>query len=42
MRQSGLLLDDNNDVSEDCLTRPLVRDWAAILLREVHCMDDIL
>ena len=24
MRQSGLLLDDNRDVSEACVTRPLV------------------
>ena len=27
MRQSGLLLDDKRDVSEACVTRPLVRDW---------------
>ena len=26
MRPSGLLLDDNRDVSEACITRPLVRD----------------
>ena len=26
MRQSGFLLDDNRDVSEACVTRPLVRD----------------
>ena len=24
MRQSVLLLDDNRDISEDCITRPLV------------------
>ena len=24
MRQSGLLLDDNRDVSEACVTRPLI------------------
>ena len=27
MRQSGPLLHDNRDVSEACVTRPLVRDW---------------
>ena len=26
MRQSGLFLDDNRDVSQACVTRPLVRD----------------
>ena len=29
-KKSGLLLDDNRDVSEACVTRPLVRDWGVI------------
>ena len=35
MRQFGLLLDDNRDVSEACVTRPLVE----IVSEDVTIMD---
>ena len=38
MRQSGLLLDDNRDVSEACVTRPLVRD-CVFVSTENHVLD---
>ena len=34
MRQSGLLSDDNRDVSEACVTRPLVRDWFSVSIQK--------
>ena len=36
MRQSGLLLDDKRDVSEACVTRPLVRDWFFVEIWKVE------
>ena len=33
MRQSGLLSDDNKDVSEACVTRSLVRDWFSVSIQ---------
>lgn len=35
-KKSGLLLDDNWDVSEACVTRPLVRDWGVISVVRVQ------
>ena len=38
MRQSGLLLDDNRDVNEVCVTRPLVTD-CVFVSTEYHVLD---
>ena len=38
MRQSGLLLDDNRDVNEVCVTRPLVTD-CVFVSTENHMLD---